>query len=905
VTNALIVDDKLENLYLLRALLAGHGFEVSEAGNGAEALAVARLQPPDIVISDLLMPVMDGYTLLREWKADAVLAGIPFIVYTATYTEPKDEKLALDLGANAFIVKPAEPEPFMQCVREVLMQARSGVLSPSIPATDEQATLKLYNEVLVEKLEKKSAQLEQRVAELAASEEQIRHLNNMYALLSETNQAIVHLGEPDALFQAVCRTAIERGGLAMAWIGMIDPGSGEIVPVAWNDACEGWFARIRPFRIHGSLRTPSEFAAREERVYLCNDFDADSALAPIRYLLSEAGLQSTISLPLRRGGEVVGVLTLFAYQKNYFDSAMSALASEIANDISFALDNFAKEDQLRASEESNRLSSRAIEAAANGIMITRLQQQATPIIYINPAFERITGYGWSEAIGCDPGILLRHKDREQFGLSEIRAAIRERREGTAVLRNYRKDGSLFWNELIIAPVFDASGTATHFVGVINDVTERKQYEQQLEQQNNQDPLTGLASRNLLRDRTEQAITFASYKQRAAALLLIDLDNFKRINDSLGHPFGDKLLRVIGGRIAGCVADRDTVARLGGDEFMVVLPDLPDPQSASPTAIAILRAISQPINIENRQIEIHASIGVSVFPEDGGDYDTLLRNADTAMYHAKDTGRNAFHFYTADMNDQALRRLDLEANLRQALERDEFQLHYQIMLDPRSNRATEVEALLRWRGENGQMVMPADFIPLAEETGLIIPIGEWVLKTACWQARRWLDAGLELHVGVNLSARQFRDSNLVTMVRGCIEESGLPPSLLRLEITESVAMDNAREAARIMAELKSIGLGLSIDDFGTGFSSLAYLHRFPIDQIKIDRSFVQDIFRHPGSGVLIHGIIGLARNLHIQTVAEGVETPEQRDFLKTAGCDLMQGYLFSQPLPPEEVPAALN
>ncbi|MCM2314301.1 MAG: diguanylate cyclase, partial [Thermoanaerobaculia bacterium] len=693
--HALVVDDRTENLYMLRALLEAHGFAVEESHHGAEALAKARREKPALIISDLLMPVMDGYTLLREWKADASLRDVPFIIYTATYTDPKDEKLALDLGADAFIVKPAEPDVFMRRVREVLETAERGEITPRAQIVSEDAALKLYSEVLVRKLEQKSAQLEQRVAELAQSEVHIKRLNRLYAALSETNQAIVHMSDREALFATVCRIAVERGGLKVAWIGMIDEKSGEIVPVAWDGDVEGWFARVRPFTIHGPRRTPVELAVGEDRIYFCNDFEEEPELASIRGTLEESGLRAAISLPLRLGARTVGALTLFSGEKNYFDDSLRDLVIEMANDVSFALENFEKEGQLRASMESVRLNGRAMEASANGIMITDHSQGRNPITYVNPAFERITGYSAAEAIGRSPAFLM-GPDRDQFGAGEIDAAIRDQREGQAVLRNYRKDGDLFWSELSIAPVRDASGHATHFVGIINDITERMQYEAQLERQNNQDSLTGLASRNLLRDRTGQAIASAARHGRSVALLFLDVDDFKRINDSLGHGVGDAILRTVAQRIAGCVREQNTLARLGGDEFVVVLSDLENLKSVPLVASQILRAIDQPVPVANREFQVTASIGVSVFPQDGDDYDTLLRNADAAMYRAKQAGRNTFRFYTADMNEEAMRRLEMEAKLRHALTREELLLHFQPLVGLDGSTIHDVEALVRWR-----------------------------------------------------------------------------------------------------------------------------------------------------------------------------------------------------------------
>lgn len=896
----LVVDDREENRYLLRMVLEGNGYRVLDAANGEEALAIARADVPDIVVSDLLMPVVDGFTLLRHWKEHERLRQVPFVVYTATYTQKRDEQLALQLGADAFVVKPVEPARMVEILHDILGRAtaRAPVTADS-PAPAEKS-LKLYSEVLVNKLEQKCEELEQQAARLLISERQARSLSSLYSMLSETNRAIIKAADPDAVCQDVCRIAVERGGFAFAWIGMVDRATGNVDPVAMAGAAGDWLRDAGAFSTRGEPRAPVEFALRTQQAWFSNDLQADGRLAAMQPLFDAHGLRSAYARPLRIDGEVAGAMAIYAAEPERFGQMLLELLEEMTDDLSFALQK-ARDDalrremeaQLRMREESCRLNSQAVASSPNGVMITVNTGSGNPLIYVNPAFERITGFTASEVLGRDPRFLL-WNDREQMGIRDMTSALREQREARVLLRNYRKDGTLFWNELSLAPVREPDGSVSHYVGIINDLTERVRYEQQLERQFNEDALTGLASRNLLRDRAQQAIAFASHEGRSVALLFIDVDDIKRINDSLGHAVGDEVLRILGRRISGCLRDRDTPCRLGGDEFVILVADLAAPAELASIAESVREAIAAPMEVLGREIHVTASIGGSLYPQDGSDYESLLRNADAAMYVAKESGRNRFSYYASGMNESALRKLDLEGRLRHALQRDELVLFYQPLVDSASGTCDALEALLRWQPPGAPLVSPADFIPLAEETGLIVPIGEWVLREACRQCAAWRAEGLEVRIAVNLAARQFRDSCLVDIVRAALAESGLPPGLLKLEITEGTVMQDAEAAARILAELKALGVSVSVDDFGTGYSSLAYLRRFPIDQLKIDRSFVQDVDEHPDSAAIVEGIIRLAQSLRLQTVAEGVETGGQRDVLVAAGCDLLQGYLYSPP-----------
>jgi diguanylate cyclase (GGDEF)-like protein/PAS domain S-box-containing protein len=554
---------------------------------------------------------------------------------------------------------------------------------------------------------------------------------------------------------------------------------------------------------------------------------------------------------------------------------------------------------VRESEEALKLRDRAIESSVNAIIITDSTVPDDPIVYVNPAFERITGYTVPETLGRNTRFLY-GQDKGQPALENIRAALRERREGHAVLRNYRKDGTLFWNDLYIAPVRDAGGAVTHYVGVLNDVSDNLRYQQELEHQANHDTLTDLPNRNLLRDRIQQAMIFAERYRHRVAVAFLDLDDFKLINDGLGHSSGDRLLQMAAERLTGYLRASDTVARIGGDEFVLVL-QYPDGEPAVAQHLQrILTRLAQPFQIEGREVYVTCSIGVSLYPQDGKDSEELLRNADAAMYRAKEQGKNNFQFFTAELNARVNERLELSTELRRALERDELMLYYQPQVDLTSGAVVGTEALLRWHHPVRGMVPPGKFVPVAEETGLINAIGEWVLRTACAQNRAWRDAGFPpITVAVNLSARQFRQAELAETLEGIIQGYSVEPSSVELELTESVIMHNPDEAAAALRRLKGMGMRLAIDDFGTGYSSLSYLKRFPIDKLKIDASFVRDIPDSSDSAAIARGVISLGHSLGLRVIAEGVETREQAEFLQKHQCDEAQGYYFGRPMPAEE------
>jgi diguanylate cyclase (GGDEF)-like protein/PAS domain S-box-containing protein len=546
-------------------------------------------------------------------------------------------------------------------------------------------------------------------------------------------------------------------------------------------------------------------------------------------------------------------------------------------------------DRIRA-EESLRLARFCIDQAS--IAIFRIDEEGR-ILEANDQACSSLGYSRDELCGMTVSDI--DADFELARWREHRKKIPDTGSATIETRHRRKDGTIFPVEVTVN-YLDYEGK-TFSYSFAQDITERKRYEEQLEFLATHDELTGLANRTLLHDRLAQSLHYAQRSGRFVAVLLLDVDRFKVINDSLGHGVGDQVLQAVARRLQDTVREADTVARLGGDEFVVLLAEVADVDDVGLVAHKILQRLAEPHVIADRDMSLTASCGISLYPKDCEDVSMLVRNADVAMYRSKREGGNSISFYSPDMNARILETLELEGALRQALEREEFCLHYQPKVDLTNGRIIGCEALVRWQHPKRGMITPADFIPLAEETGLIVPLGVWVLQEACRQAAAWQAAGLPaMSMSVNISARQFRMQGLPQLVADTLEQTGLDPRHLMLELTESILMVEPEAAVEIMNNLKRFGIRFSLDDFGTGYSSLSYLSRFPFDQVKIDRSFVQGIVHDADSATIATSIIALAHRMGLKVVAEGVETEGQLGYLRKHNCDEIQGFLFSRPVP---------
>lgn len=747
------------------------------------------------------------------------------------------------------------------------------------------------------------------ITEQKRAETRIKRLNRFFSTLSATGAAIVRAPDRDTLFKSICRIAVSEGGLVSAWVRLHDPQTGELRPVAHAGIGADYFEGL-PVSADSGKPGGDGFggrAFRENRIMVSNDMLEDPVLGRWHERARRLGFRALASLPFSCNDRVIGILSLQAAETDFFDDEVVRLLQQMAGDISFALTNLDLQEQHRATLLALRESDEQFRQLAKHVpqvfWITDAAQRDT--LYVSDNYRAITGRDSGELDGNPKAWLAAiHEDDRQ----RVQYARRQR----APLGDYdieyrvvRPDGSVRWVHDRAFPIRNARGEVYRIAGIAEDITESKLSREQLAHLAHFDSLTGLPNRVLFNDRLQQAVAHARRNGWILGVLFLDLDRFKLVNDTLGHATGDQLLQQVAARLSACLRPSDTVARLSGDEFAVILSELSKPQNAGHVSQKILAALAKPFDLGGNEVFVTASIGITVYPNDSERIETLIRDADAAMYGAKSAGRNNFQYYTGAMNARAAEKLQLETRMRRAIERKEFVLHYQPKIDVPSGRICGLEALLRWQSPDQGLVPPAQFIPLLEETGLIVPVGEWIAHAACAQVRAWRDAGIKpVPVAINLSARQLRQSGFSETLKLALAGSRVPPELIQVEITESSLMENPEEAIVVLEQLKGLGILLAADDFGTGYSSLSYLKRFPLDALKIDRSFVSDITVDADDAVIARTVITLAHSLGLKVVAEGVETEDQFSFLGEHRCDEAQGYLFARPLPAEACAALL-
>ncbi|MEK4147585.1 EAL domain-containing protein [Robertmurraya sp. FSL W8-0741] len=549
-------------------------------------------------------------------------------------------------------------------------------------------------------------------------------------------------------------------------------------------------------------------------------------------------------------------------------------------------------------ENERQLAAKVLENISEGVIVT---DKDGNILSVNPAFELVTGYVEEEVCGHNPRIFQSGIHGSQF-YHEMWNSVLTKGKWQGEIWNKKKNGDVYPEWLTISSIKDEKGEITNFVAVFSDITDRKHTEEKLRQLAHYDSLTGVANRYTLNTHLESLIDTASKYNQQLAVLFLDLDRFKHINDTLGHNYGDQLLKEVSFRLKGLIKNKDLIARLGGDEFVIVLSNIKHPKEAVSVAENIIHALStSSFILKHHEVYVSTSIGISLFPLDGGSLETLLRNADKAMYKAKSSGKNHYQLYHEEMHKDESKQMKMEVGLRKALEQKEFFLVYQPQIHLKTGKIIGIEALIRWKREEQEIISPEQFIPLAEETGLIVPISEWVIKQACEDIQQvHLRGHSNLLVSINISALHFNQENFVKSVQAILQQTNVNPHLVDFELTESMIMPNASQTISKLVKLKKLGIKLSIDDFGTGYSSLSYLNRFPLDRLKIDKSFIENLSKYHDDSSIVEAIISIAHRLNLSVVAEGVESKKQLLHLKTGNCDHIQGFYITKPLPLAEL-----
>lgn len=981
--NILIVEDQEDSRYMLTKLLEGSGYAVVAAANGQEALHRLHTDHFDLIISDILMPVMDGFRLCHAVKSDPALQAIPFVFYTATYTEAEDEALAYKAGASLFILKPAEPNVFMALIRGIVDDVYRGVVSATSLEAPAAEIFKLYDERLVRKLEHKMLELEREVAERRRMEERLRLLSTAI----EQSAISVIITDLDANIQYANPQFLKVTGYTEAEVLGQNPRilRSELTPPAtylamWDTLTSGriWHGQLVNQRKNGEIYwedayiAPVSDAFDKIKHYVGVKLDitektlADEAIQRLNRALQDVldaasevaiiatDVDGTITL-FNRGAErmlgygaeeMVGKQTPTCF---HLPEEIDHRGRELSEALGYSVSGFrvfvtkaesegqdrrewtyVRKDGSRIwvslvittvrsgdggitgflgiaqdissrkqAEEELQLANLVYQNSSEAMLVTDADNR---IIAVNPAFTEMTGYTAEEAIGQTPKILSSGRQTSEF-YQAMWHAIDTTGQWRGEIWNRRKNGEVYVEWLTINTIYGEDGAVHRRAGLFSDITKIKENEELIWTQANFDPLTGLPNRRMFHDRLQQEIRKAHRANLSLALMFLDLDRFKEVNDTLGHGMGDLLLKEAAQRLTHCLRETDTVARLGGDEFIVILSELDKLDSTERVAQDILQKLAEPYQLDDEVLYVSASIGITLFPEDAIEIDALIKNADQAMYAAKNAGRSRFSYFTPAMQEASQTRMRLTNDLRRALADNQLMIYYQPIVDLATGTTQKAEALIRWQHPIRGLISPAEFIPIAEDTGMIVDIGNWVFHEAAGQVAQWRATyHPEFQISINKSPVQFHrdpDTQHHAVWLEYLRQLDLSGHSIVVEITEGLLLDASPAVTEQLLLFRDANIQVSLDDFGTGYSSLAYLKKFDIDYIKIDQSFTRNLTPDSDDMVLCEAIIVMAHKLGIKVIAEGVETTEQRDLLIAAKCDYGQGYLFSRPVPARE------
>ncbi|TAK60678.1 EAL domain-containing protein [Methylobacter sp.] len=767
---------------------------------------------------------------------------------------------------------------------------------------------------------------------LSNSERQRERINRLYAAWTESADIIVRESNEVKLLTEVCRIIARHVAFKLVWVGMTEP-DGWVHAVAASHPDSAYLRNIK-ISVDEALpegRGPLGTAIREGVPKILNNFLNDLSTQPWQSMAAAEKINAAAAFPLMRGGRCIGAIAVYSDEQDYFTPDLIDLMRGLTDDLSYALDNFDHEKSRLKAEHELRIAAAAFESQ-EGIIVTDADNN---ILRVNKSFTQLTGYSADEVIG-KPADILRSGRQDSAFYAAMWESINHEKYWQGEIWNKKKNGVIFPGWLCVTAITNPEGLITNYVGTFTDISQRKADEERIKDLAYYDSLTKLPNRTLLFDRLNLALNTSGRNRTYGALMFLDLDNFKTLNDTLGHDQGDQLLIEVGQRLQNCVREVDTVARLGGDEFVIMLEYLDEQEvEAAIQAHAIAekirsnlaefyllksnldRAGSVPaatlppsLAVENKTqhfVEHYStgSIGFVLFKGHETSSEELLKRADLAMYQAKQAGRNVIRAFVPEMQESLNLRTSLEADLRNALDRNEFSLHYQVQVNS-SRQPVGAEALIRWNHFKRGMISPAEFIPLAEETGLILPIGHWILRQGCKTLADWAKypETRELKLAVNISSKQLSQADFVEQVRAILAETGANPALLKLEITESVILDNVEDTIIKMHSVRDLGVNFSMDDFGTGYSSLSYLQKLPLEQLKIDQSFVRNMVFNNHDSAIIRTILALGKNLALNVIAEGVETEIQHEHLVNYGCEIFQGYLFGRPVPADKFKQSL-